>query len=77
MICMRCKKRESTGILIHLCDKCFDEFEAEVDENPKSVDLEPVDLAMKHQRIGGLVPDNAKGVRIRGTIDDVKIDIVQ
>lgn len=28
MKCRRCNDRESTGFLIHLCDICFDEWEA-------------------------------------------------
>lgn len=26
--CLKCGMRESTGILIKMCDPCFDEFEA-------------------------------------------------
>jgi len=32
MKCVKCKERESTGVLIAMCDPCFDEFEAQVNE---------------------------------------------
>lgn len=76
MLCQRCQERESTGMLIHLCDKCFDEWEAEVRANPKTADVGPMDLACKYQKAGGLVPDKAKGIRIRGHASDVRVDIV-
>lgn len=28
-LCVRCKQRESTGIMFILCDECFDQFEKE------------------------------------------------
>lgn len=31
-LCVKCKKRESTGVLIAMCDPCFDAFEAQVKE---------------------------------------------
>ena len=76
MLCRRCQKRESTGILIHLCDECFDEWEAEVQASPKTADVGPVDLACKYQKVGGLVPDKAVGIRLRGPIEDIRVDII-
>ena len=29
MLCGRCKKNESTGIIFNLCDLCFEAFEKE------------------------------------------------
>lgn len=32
MKCQKCGVRESTGIIIHMCDPCFDAWEAAVHE---------------------------------------------
>jgi hypothetical protein len=33
MKCQRCKTADSTGVVIALCDPCFDEFEREIQRN--------------------------------------------
>lgn len=43
-LCVTCKQRESTGILIHLCDPCFDAWEAEVQAGV--VNLGPIDPSL-------------------------------
>ena len=77
MLCQRCRRRKSTGFLVHLCDPCFDEWEAEVKSQPDKVDLGPLDLACKRQKAGGLIPNDAKGIRLRGKGENVRIDIVR
>lgn len=76
MICEKCGLRESTGTLINLCDDCFDEWEEKVQAQGcmTTDDLKPIDPAMKYQSVGGLIPDYVKGVRLRGTGGDVRID---
>ena len=61
MKCQRCDK-ESTGILIHLCDEHFDEWEREARAAPTTVDVGPIDARFKYQSAGGTVPDNVKAL---------------
>ena len=77
MLCQRCNNAESTGFLVHLCDKCFSEWEKEIHTNPSTVDLEPIDLSMLTVSGGGLVPDDAQGVKITGVCDDVRVEIIR
>lgn len=32
-LCQMCKIRESTGVIIAMCDECFDAFEKRIEEN--------------------------------------------
>lgn len=77
MKCQRCKERESTGVLVHLCDECFNIWEAETRADPNNANVEPIDMACKYQSAGGLVPDHITGIKIWGTYNDPKIDFVK
>ena len=61
-ICQRCKSRPSTGVLVHLCDPCFDQWEAETNANPSNPDIAPIDSRIKRASAGGDIPDNADAV---------------
>lgn len=61
MKCLRCDA-ESTGIVIQLCDEHFDEWEREVDANPKAADIAPIDPRLRYQSGGGTVPDGSGAV---------------
>lgn len=77
MLCMKCKQRESTGFLVHLCDECFDKWEAEVLAKPKQADISAVDPSCIYQGAGGLVPNHYKGMKIRETNEgDVRLTYV-
>ena len=55
MLCRRCGLRESTGIVIHLCDECYDMWEAEVQADPtpgkQNVDISPIDSSIKTETL--------------------------
>ena len=34
-------------MLVHLCNECFDQWEREVQANPKAVDVGPIDEFLK------------------------------
>jgi len=58
MKCQRCDN-ESTGILIHLCDDCFDKFEKEFYQKGTPEDItNVVDLSLVKKSAGGLAPDD-------------------
>lgn len=63
MKCQRCDN-ESTGVLIHLCDDCFEWWSCEVKTDPSTADIAPIDPCLKYQSGGGLIPDNEPHVAV-------------
>ena len=64
MKCARCDK-ESTGVLIQLCDDHFDDWEREIKADPSAADIAPIDPRLKYKSGGGTVPDEVDAVIIR------------
>lgn len=77
MLCVKCKSRESTGVLVHLCDPCFDQWEASVNRDPKSMDVSAVDPSLIYRRYGGEAPDDVVGVKLAAYGELVEIEYVK
>jgi hypothetical protein len=57
-MCRKCKTRKATGILIELCDECFDIFHAEVMSRPVDASgrRELFDSEVKYMSDSALTP---------------------
>ena len=67
MICLHCNERESTGVLVQLCDACFDEWEARVNSNPSNVSIDVVHPVLRRKAAGGLQPEEVTAIEIHET----------
>ena len=76
MKCHNCDN-ESTGILVQLCDECFDVWEASVDQEPATADLGAINPALIYKHAGGDAPDDTTAARVGLQPDCVSVQYLK